>query len=909
MSKELIKLPELGEVPPPVWVDVLNTDDANKFLDKFVGDLYYDYIDPTYTFIMNIFQVVQEALDFVASLIPEFTDPISFLLNEIIEFVEAYLKDLRQTGIYFTTDDALKGEFKIKKFEGGYNRVAEEIVKKATNPLDYSRPDVSDKTAVLSITAYGGAGIDGLTKLLKVWDKFVSLFGVTKSEGGFLPPQVLPNLFLSQVGPTTVSVELDKLDFLEFDPVGFVAQWRMPQGKVNNFFEVNLPPAAFVLTITSRARPLPLFLERRTSRDTKVRTIISPLYISKDSNIIATSIILDRLNLDAGDFAKDPASATATKPFLFAKDPSGKKIPAHKLKSETKSFYKRTKNLGAIFGQTTFELELKYDEDLGGLKTYDIDTGQEIDVSNNYYYSIASYDVESPALEEGFNLTDKPQPFDHTVGLDQGLEIFMRVEKDRSFLAIDGVKSIPKSSRTQTVKLNYPSRMNYIKAMREAMTHVILFLLEESSHSGFTLSSDTKQKVLNIFHLKDVAELVKETEYAKFAADGYTVSEINDFRDNVKSLVDDGITRMLGRDEPSSIIKVVQPFIDTLLNDSEYPLLYPTLEYEFSGLDNAGYVENGTFNLTDLDNLSKLDSVLEAIPFVNVFSEPSDVQGIFPDGCFAVEESPQGKSVRTKVATAYFVSGVSYLSNPKKNAIHLSFEGEAKYAQFKYGQYNVFQDIVKEYPEKLKASFNLLGFIPENKLDREGAWKFKRLFSDGIVSVDEFFEEILLALKLLKDGFDSLVKFILDAIALLKQRIESIRQLIVRFKALIDAFLALRFPAGLSYLLTVSEGTEGYVDAILNAQNPPESSVDIYGTYATLVIPTAVPSIVVQILLGMLGDEAQEKVQTFFEGGTEIDPITGERKAQFLDSDTEEPEERTEPPVMENKLPNLFGED
>ena len=129
--KELIKFPSMGEIPKPVWVDVSNTEGFNKFLDESVGVLYKDYIDPTYTTIMAVFNVVQEVLDIIASLIPEFTDPISALLKLIVDFVEAYLKDLQQLGVYITYDNALKGDFKLKNFEGGYNRVAQEITKKA----------------------------------------------------------------------------------------------------------------------------------------------------------------------------------------------------------------------------------------------------------------------------------------------------------------------------------------------------------------------------------------------------------------------------------------------------------------------------------------------------------------------------------------------------------------------------------------------------------------------------------------------------------------------------------------------------------------------------------------------------------------------------------------------------------
>lgn len=875
--KELIKFPSMGEIPKPVWVDVSNTEGFNKFLDEGIGVLYKDYIDPTYTTIMAVFNVVQEVLDIIASLIPEFTDPISALLKLIADFVEAYLKDLQQLGVYITYDNALKGEFKLKNFAGGYNRVASEITKKATNPQDFSRPDVSKKTAVVSLTAYGGAGVTGILRLQSVIKSFLRLFGVEEVQGGFLPPQVSPPLVLTQVFGIRNTLEAETLEFLDVNPIGFTVRWQMPQGKTLNFFEVNLPPGAFVVTVSTRAKPLFLYVEKKAETSTSsTATEIHPVYVG---NHLATTSHLNRFNFDSS-IVDEATKVTANKFFLFARV-GDKKVPAKNFLNETISFYKETSNLGAVAGQTTFEMDIEYEENLKDLRIYDVTKGSQ-PVTGDYYISIASYPKEAESLEGGLFAGDVLVEVNPEESKGEGFDFYLNVGKGNRFSLSTDPKSLsplPEESNRVVAKAIYPSKLNYISALREAYTHFFIILLDELSifetKGGLAYESQASEQLVNsvtsLIGLKDPMELAQ-----KFNAIGAedSVSGINKFRSEMKKLVDKAVGRSLELGEPSGLMSVVKPFLDTILDDSDYPLLYPTLDYEFSGLDEVVYRDGDAIKLVDLDKVGLLTRALDLT--FNYFSEPSDVQGFFPYANFAHNSTTQGKSNR-RVALARFTEHELIRNEPIRNQIirtaprYLPFLFSLKEDGKVYGNYVEFHKLINKYPDRWVACQKVLGFTPETQVEGDGEWINFRLFSEGFNGIDELFEQIIGAIKSLIDGFDSLVKFILKAIDLLKKRIESIRSLIVKIKAIIDAILALRLPAGLSYLLTISEGTEGYVQAINTAQNPPESGKEIYGTYATLVFATPVPTFVVQLLLGMLGESGLETVKDVFEGGVGID--------------------------------------
>jgi hypothetical protein len=118
----------------------------------------------------------------------------------------------------------------------------------------------------------------------------------------------------------------------------------------------------------------------------------------------------------------------------------------------------------------------------------------------------------------------------------------------------------------------------------------------------------------------------------------------------------------------------------------------------------------------------------------------------------------------------------------------------------------------------------------------------------------------------LSDGINGIIDAIKRYIALLQQRIASIRAFVTRLKRLLDAILSIRLPSGLRYLLAEADGTEGLISAFRGAENQPPSGELVYSTYATFVFG-GLPSIFVDFLLSLISDQSTiDQVNEVFTG-------------------------------------------
>ena len=84
--------------------------------------------------------------------------------------------------------------------------------------------------------------------------------------------------------------------------------------------------------------------------------------------------------------------------------------------------------------------------------------------------------------------------------------------------------------------------------------------------------------------------------------------------------------------------------------------------------------------------------------------------------------------------------------------------------------------------------------------------------------------------------------------------------------------LSIRLPGGLSYLMTESDGTDGFIEALGSAKNQPPSGETVYGTYACFVFG-GLPSILVDLLLSMIesnsSQNTKDKITAIFTGNEE----------------------------------------
>lgn len=824
---------ELNALPPPTWVDLVDTDKANKFFDEKLKPIQ-EAIDGAYAFLISIFETISEGLDFVSSLLIDVSDPISLILNKIIKTIKVLLEDLRNAGFYVTWDSALKRSPNLSYFVGGYDRVSSDLVRKLTNPQDTSRPQFSSFTSVITLTAYAELGItaDGLNSPnfargartgLSALDAFLNLLSVTRTSPNYLPPLLLkPVLFAEDSDGDRYALD-SSLIKVDTNIAGFVARWQSPPSKKLNFFDVDLPPGSYVVTVTTRAKPLDLYVEtvlESTASPVGTSTVISPVYFQKqrsgNSKAVATTLCVPRL------------TDTEVKPFVKY---NGEKVSYDKFAEETKSFYYKTYNAGVIFGSSEYDLELSFN-DLP-TKLYDLDKKRYVEDIETYYIYVSSH-----TDEVGSYSTNSEVKMAEVNGTD--LDYVLKQEEGVNYLSTSSGKLPPPFSYPVSASKKVSEKIKFVRALRESL--LMFIFAEEYFHkdpNNFLflprVTDSDRAKIYSLFWAKDGKAL-----YEKYDQDR---DDVENFRDELEDEVDDAVTTFLGRGTPSQkVLKSFESDIELILNEDTFPLLYPQLDVDYEPED-----------------------------------LPDSQHGLFPNSYLGLEER-YDKEARVR---RFLSDNVAVESPSTSDCSFLYTERGRAQSLATYFQ--------KDLNDKYKASTRLLGLTlnEPDTVSAQGDWIFLKFFADGLPSVEQFLESILSALKSLKAGISSIIEAIKKYIAILQQRIESIRTFVARLKKALDAILSIRLPAGLRYLLAEADGTEGLVSAFQSAENQPISGAFVFSTYATFVFG-GLPSIFVDFLLSLISDQSTiDQVNEVFTGNKD-----GETDNQiFLGVGDEEEEE------------------
>lgn len=763
------------------WQDIGSV--PENYLSKKLKDPVEKF-DQAYTLFIKTYSTVTEALDFVATLGQALANPIYAIVQEILSILEEVVDGFRKAGIYFTFDNALSKTFQLSNFTGGYSRFQDEITEKLTNPKDPTRPDFSRKTAVLALTFYAEAGatnVGGEVRLLidairKISDAG-SVLDLVQKKPVFSPPTLLPvKKYKSEEG---FSGEIS--DFLPEDNiVGFELEWETTPSKTTRFVEVDLPPASYVITITTRAEPLPLYVKRShptaSNPDGSPEQYL-PIMLSENSSKQATTLCL-------------PAYADLKNDDVYAQS-GGVYIPYKDLLEETKTYYYNTSNLGAFFGGVNYSADFLFDS--VPFRSYDIDKKNYADEAENYYIYVRAHQTELSNLEDSAEIKrdNLSQPND--------IDMFVKEDTTRGvfFLTNSAGLLTPDFSEFQIVPFTIRERLNYVHALKEALLYFMVYSeyalkLPENLVGYATPPERHLSRLYNLFSVKDAKGL-----YHRYSSDR---DDVKDFREDLLEELEEASLVALSRGLPSSSsFKVLEKDIDTL---SENPI-YLTLNNDF---------------------LEEPKSLFEATQ-----------DGVFPDAHMGYDPSTNNPY---KSSTFY---PVLRSFSDKRDVMFYNYQATGTRPLF---------ELMNDYPEKAQAALRILGSVrdPKDLVDPTGAWIKKGFFID--VYFVEFLKQLKLVLKTLEDYIQALLKYI----EILKQRIASLRAFVEKIRAIIQQLLNLKFPAGIKFLFSLSEGTQGVVESFSSAGNKPPSGEFLTSTYATLVIGGA-PVIVADLISSLLGIE------------------------------------------------------
>jgi hypothetical protein len=822
----------MANLPPPTWVSLSSGPVANNALRENVIDPIYNLVNPLMTTLSQIYTLVQAALDFASSFLVDFLNPIKVIVDEILKIIEAVIQDFKNTGFYITWDSAFRKSLdseglaaSVAPFRGGYSRIRNELVQKLSDATDNSRPNFSTSSSVLSLTAVVGIeGESGYRQAKAVLNQILNLFSVAKPLGSF-PPPLAPKVFLAGkrslpfvIPPERVSESLQ--------PTGIIVNWSLPQAKsIPALQGLDLPPASFLIHVSTRQTPYIFALEKQSplsTGDSKKDTLIVPL-LYNNTPIPATTTWLPLIS-NLGDFILEPNTPpTPNKHKLVAIPRIGAApseiVSVEKLKVEGATFYYDTSAIGVLSTGSEYRVYIPYSDLPSERYSQDGNEGG----LREYYVSVSSHESTLEGVEDGGKLT----PNSNISG-----DIYLKIDGDKGVLVPVDDKSfgyVPKTS--PSVGCALPQNTDLYRGLSNAFT---LFLMAERCYgqhmaSLIGVAPDTIDLIYSYFDARPVYESALYSERKEDA-----------FRSDLKDYVDNAVTKFVARGGAYT----------------------PTLKAKLEAFMAVMPPQNGIY--------AQLSQKKEAIGVKRLGWVPS-YDFLNENGDYDSANTYKIAFNDRKIPQSFIAPSEVVRSGLYRQALLLP----RWYRAPSYITATAITNFVDLYPPSvLLKAFEVLGALPEKKRHiGAGNWVFLRLFTDGFTSIDQFLDLIRGFMKDISDGLKGAIDAVKKYIELLKQRIDTLYQFILKIKAILDAILSIRLPSGnVSYLMTVSSGNKGVIDALSSSANQPRSGETELSTYTMLVFG-GLPTIVTQFLLSLV--DSQNTVDSLFNPQEQINDYLG----------------------------------
>lgn len=140
-------------------------------------------------FLVKVLNVVSQILQAAKTFVVAYANPLQTLTKILIEQIQLLVKDIRQIGLYLTSDwNLIKQGWPLDGLRGGYAGYEQRIIARLTDQNDPTRPNVSDQTYVLGVFFYLSTDIGQVYRMIKAIQQLLRLFGFGTGE----PAQGLP---------------------------------------------------------------------------------------------------------------------------------------------------------------------------------------------------------------------------------------------------------------------------------------------------------------------------------------------------------------------------------------------------------------------------------------------------------------------------------------------------------------------------------------------------------------------------------------------------------------------------------------------------------------------------------------------------------------------------------------------
>jgi len=804
-----------------------------------------EQIDSVLAFLIAVLNIVQAILSIVKVFLVGLLDPIRAIVEAIIALIRNIINDLRQMGVYMTSD---KNLFKApyQDLVGGYDAYERRMLARLLDATDPNRPNFSTSSAVLALFAYVSA--EDAVILIKLIFKLIAFFGDNSpTNTRIYPAPTTPNILFGPQGTLNFK-NLSKSLSAETVPDSISVSWQQPtDGKL-----FTPAPRGFLIHVSTLADGFNVLVKRpKSEQSTEVTDISSEFLVGIDPTTGGPLRLYGGVcDLGTGERAQNfdrletsdehgvkllltvGQNSPPFEPSLIAADGGDPPIGGA-------TYFVKAGFFNRMGGNQSFTAFLKKEQlPLGMSVIANSDGSSQIQVidANKYFVRVTALSKE---YVQGIGIDSAPPAAPVLIGKDNlhlynfDYDSIISQKSGRAIIPNPPGVEIPFEEFTSTsspAEVAFPSASmkDYITAVQSAVVVAVLCRIDlaeqPTNDAGRALwSSNT--------YLKGRPTGLEGSRaiFPRFGINPqkfYNVDDPVSFRRKLLVVVQ-RVSQILLNTTPSNE-----------LMDLVYESAEDLVDFRWNKI-NFMYPEQ-----TILESLSSAD------PNSGIASNPSGC------GIKSTRLMQQGPSR----------DGVYPVMPGSSEFLWMLGQGSADWSPVVYSKSSpaVFErvDFVRkallDYDDGsvLLASKAVLQIAGARLSRPEGdsQWITKRFLEEALAPLDDILVNIERVLLGILDGLQGLIDKIIAYIEALQARIFQLQALIEKIRALLRSLQFFDLPS-FSGLLLVENGTTGVINGLVASQNKPEDSRLTYGGGA-LFIFGGLPSILLETLvLALSGGE------------------------------------------------------
>jgi len=797
--------------------------------------------------VMNIALAI---LQVVKAFLVGFLDPIAAIIQIIIDEIEGFLTDLRQLGLYISGDTNITPEF--EDILGGFQAYERRMIGRLIDRSDPTRPDFTSASACIAIFTYTSVDVSSIQQLIKVINKLLGFFGQTVPVRAYTTPTALKVTYgldgatLSTFGPLTKSLQ-------DGTPDNANIRWQMsppPSGTMVRF--PSLAPKGFLLEISTVQDGLIVAYDvpaqnmqsgsdlQRTyglMRDPKTGL---PFKLYGGSYMVDLTDLTD-LTFEEGTSAdkriyayKSAADDVPIPIDVLVTDDNPPKFLLQRTFFVDSGFFNTT-GPGQGFAATVHAEDMPYKAEFeldGDGKVVPIE--ESISLADTVYVrvsavteavtNVVSYEGQSSGALVG------PLTSELNFWSTSGATLQGQVQ-EKGYATFETRDIVPgdKSEPSFPLTLTFPGAQTsaYIEAVTVALAVIAL------SRSDLSATSDNSTFYKGVAYtptgLENIAHILMPHLLGNYVRDYYR----KDYT------------------PPATFRKNLLRKCRALANDL----------YSKSGP--LGDLEGTVVSLAESMTSFKWRDADGALPDMTILESLESnykTQGL---GLNPTSMGASGEDLATALLhRTYFAREPGFLEIPWPLSNREQYfdmgQGSVDYAPVIYaeGRNNIAfcrNALFTNDVYSAAASVLNIAAAPSTLPVKpgEGGWIAIRLFPQGLWPLEAILQQIIAFVRSISEGLSAVTDIILAYIESLEGRILELQALVVRLQGLLAFLQGFNLPP-VSALVVTGSGTDGILQAFVNADDKPQDSVASYGA-GLVFLAGGLPTLLIELLQAIFG--------------------------------------------------------